>query len=105
MNGVSAARAAGLSPALLPEPAPNRAQTLPGSILMRWLRGVIERDRDGYVVIAGSGRTQNYVTGVHHSDGEWLSVLNVDRLIEDADRMAAAAAAGPATALSIERVG
>lgn len=51
------------------------------------------------------GRTQNYVTGVHHSDGEWLSVLNVDRLIEDADRMAAAAAAGPAAALSIERVG
>jgi len=33
------------------------------------------------------GRARQYVSGVHHSDGEWLSVLNVDRLLEDGDRM------------------
>lgn len=63
MNGVGNERADTASQVLLPEPAPNRAQTLPGSILMRWLRGVIGRDRDGYVVIAGSGRTSIVLYG------------------------------------------
>lgn len=41
----------------LPEPPANRAQTIPGSILQRWLARVIQRDLDGYALIAGQGHT------------------------------------------------
>lgn len=37
------------------------------------------------------GRAQEFVTGVHHSEGDWLSVLDINRLLEDADRQAARA--------------
>jgi hypothetical protein len=35
----------------------NRAQSVTRSVIMRWLRGVISGDHNGYAVIAGSGRT------------------------------------------------
>lgn len=47
----------------LPEPAANRAQTIPGSILVRWLTGVMQQDLDGYALIAGSGRTITVLYG------------------------------------------
>lgn len=45
------------SPISLPEPMANRAQSVTRSVIMRWLRGVAERDGNGYAVIAGGGRT------------------------------------------------
>ncbi|HEX2282286.1 MAG TPA: chemotaxis protein CheW [Thermomicrobiales bacterium] len=47
------------------------------------------------------GRASEYVTGVHHSDGEWLSVLDIDRLLHDGDRMSLAGGAD----VPIERAG
>ncbi|HEX2281661.1 MAG TPA: hypothetical protein VHG52_07855, partial [Thermomicrobiales bacterium] len=47
----------------LPEPLANRAQPIPGSMLLRWLSGVVTRDSDGYAVIAGNGRTVTLLYG------------------------------------------
>jgi hypothetical protein len=44
-------------PVVLPEPVPNRAQPVPGSILPRWLRMVVRNDQHGYSVVTGSGTT------------------------------------------------
>lgn len=44
-------------PVSLPETMANRAQSVTRSIIMRWLRGVITGDLDGYAVISGGGRT------------------------------------------------
>lgn len=59
MNAVAEASCEAAFPAhvLLPEPPANRAQIIPGSILQRWLSGVIQHDVDGYALIAGSGHT------------------------------------------------
>ena len=48
------------------------------------------------------GRASEYVSGVHHSDGEWLSVLSVDRVLEDGDRMSFSAGGAD---IPIERAG
>ena len=45
------------APLNLPEPMANRAQPVARSVILRWLRGVIDRDQHGYAVIAGNGRT------------------------------------------------
>lgn len=45
------------SPVALPETMANRAQSVTRSVIMRWLRGVITGDHDGYAVISGGGRT------------------------------------------------
>jgi hypothetical protein len=45
------------APITLPEPMANRAQSVARSVVLRWLRGVAERDQDGYAVLAGNGRT------------------------------------------------
>jgi hypothetical protein len=44
-------------PITLPETMANRAQSVTRSVIMRWLRGVITGDLDGYAVISGGGRT------------------------------------------------
>lgn len=44
-------------PISLPETMANRAQSVTRSVIMRWLRGVITGDLDGYAVISGGGRT------------------------------------------------
>ena len=41
----------------LPETMVNRAQSLTRSIIMRWLRGIINSGDEGYCVISGGGRT------------------------------------------------
>ena len=41
----------------LPETMVNRAQSLTRSIIMRWLRGIINAGDEGYCVISGGGRT------------------------------------------------
>jgi hypothetical protein len=45
---------AGGPPPLMPEPTANRAQFVAGSTIARWLEAVIDRDRNGYAVVAGS---------------------------------------------------
>ena len=45
------------TPVTLPETMANRAQSVTRSVIMRWLRGVITGDHDGYAVISGGGRT------------------------------------------------
>lgn len=35
------------------------------------------------------GRSRDFVSGVHHSDGEWLGILDVERLLQAADRASA----------------
>ena len=44
-------------PVTMPETMANRAQSVTRSVIMRWLRGVITGDLDGYAVISGGGRT------------------------------------------------
>lgn len=34
------------------------------------------------------GRVSDFVTGVHHSEGDWLSILDIDRLLGEAERQA-----------------
>ncbi len=53
------------APVTLPETMANRAQSVTRSVIMRWLRGVINGDTDGYAVIAGSGRTIIVLYGEH----------------------------------------
>lgn len=53
------------SPVTMPETMANRAQSVTRSVIMRWLRGVIKGDLNGYAVIAGSGRTIIVLYGEH----------------------------------------
>lgn len=50
-------------PVTLPEPLANRAQPVSRSVIIRWLRGVVDRDESGYAVIAGNGRTVIFLYG------------------------------------------
>ena len=45
------------TPVTMPETMANRAQSVTRSVIMRWLRGVISSDSNGYAVISGGGRT------------------------------------------------
>lgn len=37
------------------------------------------------------GRAADFVSGVYHSEGDWLSILDIDRLLDEADRLVALA--------------
>lgn len=56
-------------PVTLPEPIVTRAQSVTRTMVARWLQGVIDKERDGYAVIAGNSRTVIVLYG----DGRPLS--------------------------------
>lgn len=83
---------------ILPEPASNRAETVPATTLAAWLAALIAQERDGYVLLSGPGQTAVILYGagrpieaaqtrggdacgaraLHHllesTDGEWFAV-------------------------------
>jgi hypothetical protein len=50
-------RQSGRAHVVLPEPPPNRAQPVHGSVIARWLQDISNQDQHGYAVISGGGRT------------------------------------------------